>query len=226
MGKKTFKRGLIIGRFAPIQIGHEKLINIGLEFCESTLVLVGSAQESGTLRNPYDIETRIDIIKKSHPEIPEDVLMIRGIKDLKNELNNDLSWGNYVKSEVIRHQGHFSDLAIYGNDSVKRSWFKSNELAELYVPRDEISATYVRGLMLINDELEWQKTTAPLIHNMYNELRRKLINVPVYRYIYNSIRSDLTIEAFMKLYSKLEEDDRRKKLADLQVELGGKYHEA
>ena len=215
MGKKTFRRGLIIGRFAPIQIGHDKLINIGLELCESTLVLVGSAQESGTLRNPYDLETRIDIIKKSHPEIPDDVLMIRGINDLKNELNNDLSWGNYVKSEVIRHQGHFSDLAIYGNDPVKRSWFEPNELAELYVPRDEISATYVRGLMVINDELEWQKTTSPLIHNMYNELRKKLVNVPIYRDIYRSISSNLTIEAYMELYSKLEEDDRRKKLADL-----------
>lgn len=215
MGKKAFKRGLIIGRFAPIQLGHNKLIDIGLELCESTLVLVGSAQESGTLRNPYDIETRISIIKKSHPEIPDDVLMIRGINDLKNELNNDLSWGNYVKSEVIRHQGHFSDLAIYGNDPVKRSWFAPNELAELYIPRDEISATYVRGLMVINNELEWQKTTSPLIHDMYDELREKLMSVPVYEEIYNSISSTLTMEAFMECYSKLEENDRNKKLADL-----------
>lgn len=217
MGKKAFKRGLIIGRFAPIQIGHNKLIEIGLELCESTLVLVGSAQESGTLRNPYDLKTRIDIIKKSYPGIPDDVLMIRGINDLKNELNNDLSWGNYVKSEVIRHQGHFSDLAIYGNDPVKRSWFEPNELAELYVPRSEISATYVRGLMIIDNELEWQKETSPLIHNMYNELRKKLMNVTIYRDIYNSISSNLTIEAFMELYSKLEEDDRHKKLEDLQA---------
>ena len=217
MGKKAFKRGLIIGRFAPIQIGHNKLIEIGLELCESTLVLVGSAQESGTLRNPYDLKTRIDIIKKSYPGIPDDVLMIRGINDLKNELNNDLSWGNYVKSEVIRHQGHFSDLAIYGNDPVKRSWFEPNELAELYVPRSEISATYVRGLMIIDNELEWQKETSPLIHNMYNELRKKLMNVTIYRDIYNSISSNLTIEAFMELYSKLEEDDRHKKFEDLQA---------
>ena len=217
MGKKAFKRGLIIGRFAPIQIGHNKLIEIGLELCESTLVLIGSAQESGTLRNPYDLKTRIDIIKKSYPGVPDDVLMIRGINDLKNELNNDLSWGNYVKSEVIRHQGHFSDLAIYGNDPVKRSWFEPNELAELYVPRSEISATYVRGLMIIDNELEWQKETSPLIHNMYNELRKKLMNVTIYRDIYNSISSNLTIEAFMELYSKLEEDDRHKKLEDLQA---------
>ncbi len=217
MDEKAFKRGLIIGRFAPIQIGHNKLINIGLELCKSTLVLVGSAQESGTLRNPYDIKTRINLIKKCHPEIPDDVLMIRGINDLKNELNNDLSWGNYVKSEVIRHQGQFSDLAIYGNDPVKRSWFKPNELTELYIPRDEISATYVRGLMVINNELEWQKTTSPLIHDMYDELREKLMRVKVYKNIYDSISSNLTIEAFMEIYSKLEEDDRRKKLAKLQA---------
>ena len=214
MSTKVFKRGLIIGRFAPAQLGHNKLIDTGLKLCESTLVLVGSAQESGTLRNPYDIETRINIIKKAHPGIPDDVLMIRGINDLKNEFNNDYSWGNYVKEEVIRHQGEFSDIAIYGNDPVKRSWFKANELAELYMPRDEISATYVRGLILIGDKEEWKKTTSHFIHDMYDELREKLMSVPVYKEIYSSMEV-LTIEAFMQIYKKYEEKDKIRKLSDL-----------
>ena len=77
--ERLYKNGLVIGRFDPVHIGHNKLINESLKRCERTLVLVGSAQESGTLRNPLPLSMRIRLIRQSHPGIPEQALLIKGI---------------------------------------------------------------------------------------------------------------------------------------------------
>ena len=217
--EKLYKNGLIIGRFSPVHKGHNKLINESLKRCKRTLVLVGSAQESGTLRNPLNLSFRTQLIRKCYPGLTDQALMIRGINDLKNELNNDFSWGEYVKTKVINYIGDFTDLIIYGNDTVKRTWFNPSEIPEtyeLFVPRDDISGTYVRGLIVINDEAEWKKVTIPFIHDMYNEIRDKIMSVPVYQKIYAQIESDPTIENFLEIYKKFEKEDYLRKLAKLK----------
>ena len=216
--KRLYKNGLVIGRFDPVHIGHNKLINESLKRCERTLVLVGSAQESGTLRNPLPLNMRIKLIQQSYPGIPEQTLLIRGINDLKNELNNNFSWGDFVKSEVIHHLGVFTDLIIYGNDPIKRTWFNPDEIPEtyeLFIPRDKTSGTYVRGLIVINNETEWRKVSAPYIHSMYGEIREMIMSVPIYQEIYTHIKSDPTIENFLMVYKKFEKEDYKKKLAAL-----------
>lgn len=218
--EKLYKNGLVIGRFDPIHTGHVKLIHESLIRCERTLVLVGSAQESGTLRNPLNIKTRINLIRQSFPGYSEQALLIKGINDLKNELNNDFSWGDFVKSEVIRHLGVFADLIIYGNDPIKRTWFNPSDIPEtyeLFVPRDEISGTFTRGLIVTDNYEEWKKITIPFIHDKYNEIRDEIMSVPVYQKIYDEIKSNLTIENFLRVYKKLEEKDYQKKLATLQA---------
>ena len=217
--EKLYKNGLVIGRFDPIHIGHCKLINESLKRCNKTLVLVGSAQESGTLRNPLDIKTRIALIRSSYPELGENELLIKGINDLKNELNNDFSWGEFVKSEGTRHLGCFTDLIIYGNDPIKRTWFNPKDIPEtyeLFIPRDEISGTYVRGLIVIDDRENWEKVTPNLIHNMYDEIRNKIMKVSAYKKIYAQIKTNLTIENFFKVYQKFEKEDYKKKLSALK----------
>jgi nicotinamide-nucleotide adenylyltransferase len=188
---------------------------------EHTLVLVGSAQEYGTLRNPFDIDTRIRVIKTAHSSLPEDAFTVKGINDLKNELNNDYSWGDFVKSEVERHMGKFVDLIVYGNDPVKRTWFKPEDMydtAEHFIPRGEqsLSSTLIRALLTIDDKGAWEKATSPKIHGMYEELRSKILAVPVYDEIYKEIKSNPTLENFMRTYNVFMEIDRKKKVSDLE----------
>ena len=56
---KLYKLGLVCGRFSHVQNGHLSLIDVSMCLAEKTLVLVSSAQEYGTLRNPFKAETRI-----------------------------------------------------------------------------------------------------------------------------------------------------------------------
>jgi len=214
--------GLVCGRFAHEQLGHVSLFETCRKLCKRTLILVGSAQESKTLRNPFRLETRIDVIKETYPGESEETFMIRGINDLSNEYDVSTNWGKFIKSEVEYHKHKFASLMIYGNDDFRSKWFSPDDLigtAELIIPRSTIpiSATMVRGFIVINDETRWQRATHPLIHGMYNRLRDEIMNVPVYKEIYDRIRvGDLTIHHFMDVYRQFEQEDKDKKLAELQ----------
>ena len=219
---KHYDLGVICGRFGPTQLGHVSLFDTSLALCKRTLILVGSAQESGTLRNPFRVETRIDIIKEIYPGESEQTLTIRGINDLKNEFNNTTSWGKYFKSQVIQHKHKFADLMVYGDDGIRSNWFEPEDLvgtSTLIVPRTTIpvSGTEVRGLLVIDDETAWQKVSHPFSHGMYERLREEIMGVPVYKEIYDRIRGgDMSLDSFMRVYKELEEEDRNRKLAELQ----------
>ena len=60
---KPYDVGLVCGRFQTFHKGHEKLIDTGLMLCDRLLILIGSAQECGTERNPFNIATRIKMLK-------------------------------------------------------------------------------------------------------------------------------------------------------------------
>ena len=110
----------------------------------------------------------------------------------------------------------FGQQAEYFED-----WFAPEDFvgtAELIIPRSTIpiSGTMVRGMLVIDDETNWQKATHPLIHGMYNRLRTELMSVPVYKEIYDHIRTgDMTLENFMKVYKDFEARDKEQKLAHL-----------
>lgn len=221
---KFYKTGLVIGRFNPIRNGHVYLINEAIKRCQRTLVLVGSAQEEKTLRNPFSAKDRINLIEMCYSySVLKGELVVKGINDLKNELNNDFSWGEYVISEVRKHlNGDFADLIIYGNDPVKRTWFNPEEIPEtyeLFVPRAEqaISATYARGLLAIGDKAEWKKVTPEAIHQSFDYLRCKLLGVKEYSEILTEI-DDFTIEDFIEVYKRLEELDREAKISKLNAD--------
>ena len=219
---KFYDLGVVCGRFGHEQIGHVSLFDTCMALCKRTLILVGSAQEHGTLRNPFRVETRIEVIRETYPGESEDVLMVRGINDLTNEYDITSDWGKYVKSEVEFHKHKFASLMVYGNDEFRSQWFASEDLvgtAELIIPRSTIpiSGTMVRGYLVINDEKNWQKATHPLIHGMYGRLRDELMSVPVYKEIYDQIRvGDMSLDSFMKVYKELEAEDKKKKIAQLK----------
>lgn len=219
---KFYDLGVVCGRFNHEHLGHVSLFDNCMLLCKRSLILVGSAQEYGTLRNPLRVETRIDVIKETYPGQSEETLMIRGIDDLTNEYDVTSDWGKYVKSEVEYHKHKFANLMVYGNDEFRSQWFAPEDLvgtAELIIPRSTlpISATMVRGMLVINDESGWQKCTHPLIHGMYSRLRDELMSVPVYKEIYDRIRvGELSLDHFMQVYKEFEAQDKERKLAELQ----------
>lgn len=72
---RPYDTGLIVGRFQTFHKGHQRLIETGLMLCDRLLLLVGSAQECGTERNPLNIRTRIDMVRTVYPTDRVDFLL-------------------------------------------------------------------------------------------------------------------------------------------------------
>lgn len=181
---KPYDVGLVCGRFQTFHKGHEKLVNTGLLLCDRLLILVGSAQESGTERNPLNVNTRTKMIKEIYGDNPN--IMIYGLSDMTNENDICYEWGRYLLDNVDRYIYKNPDVMIYGNDESRSGWFDKKDLkntTELIINRAElpISATMLRQLMLEDKRKEWMELVNPKLHKMYDELRRELLGVPFYQ---------------------------------------------
>lgn len=180
---KPYDIGLICGRFQTFHKGHERLVETGLMLCDRLLILIGSAQEYGTERNPLNVNTRAKMLKEIYGDSPK--IMIYGLSDLTNENDICPEWGRYLLDNVDRYIFKNPEVMIYGNDESRSEWFDKSDLkntTELIINRLElpISATMIRALMVNDNRKEWMKWVNPKLHKMYDELRRELMSVEYY----------------------------------------------
>ena len=180
---KPYDVGLIVGRFQTLHKGHEKLIETGLLLCDRLLILIGSAQECFTERNPYNLTTREAMLREIYGDNPN--IMIYGISDMTNENDICTEWGKYLLAHADKYIYKNPDVMIYGNDESRSRWFDVKDLkntTELILNRFEmpISATHLRQLMLNDNRKEWMELVNPKLHKMYDRLRTELLTVPYY----------------------------------------------
>lgn len=180
---KPYDTGLLVGRFQTFHKGHQKLVETGLMLCDRLLLLIGSAQECGTERNPLNIKTRMDMIKSVYQT---DRVMIYALSDMTDENDIRPEWGRYLLNNVDRYIYKAPELMIYGNDESRSRWFATEDIkdtSEIIINRSAlpISATTLRELMVINDRREWMKWVDPKLHKMYDTLRNELMTVPFYQ---------------------------------------------
>lgn len=181
---KPYDVGLICGRFQTFHKGHEKLVDTGLLLCDRVLILIGSAQECGTERNPLNINTRTKILKAIYGDRPE--IMIYGISDLTDENDIRPEWGRYLLDNVDRYIHKNPEIMIYGNDESRSQWFDKKDLAntaELIINRSDLplSATMVREAMAKDDRKRWMSYVNPKLHKYYDEIRSELMSIQFYK---------------------------------------------
>lgn len=188
---KPYDVGLICGRFQTFHKGHEKLVDTGLLLCDRLLILIGSAQECGTERNPLNINTRTKMLRAIYGDDRD--IMIYGLPDLTNESDIRPEWGRFLLENADRYIYKNPDVMIYGNDESRSAWFDKKDLkytTELIVNRNElpISATEVRKYMVMDDRKAWMECVNPKLHKMYDEIRSELMTVPYYREMEKELR--------------------------------------
>ena len=180
----VYDTGLIVGRFQTFHKGHQILVDTALNLCDRVYILVGSSQESGTERNPFNIATRIKMIRECYPDTNR--VHIYALADLTHEDDITPEWGRYLLDNIDRYIYKAPELMIYGNDEARSRWFDINDIkdtAEFIVPRSRlpISATMLREMMVKDNRKEWMKWVDPKLHKMYDELRAELMSVPFYQ---------------------------------------------
>lgn len=167
MGKKI---GLILGRFAPLHIGHEYLINYALSKCDLLLIFVGSANNN-SFHNPFSYKTRELMIKS----VFKDRVIVYPLNDLG--VGNVNAWGDYLISSALKIVPKI-DIYFYGEEEKCNLWF-NDEIKKTIkfesVDRNfiNIHGTDLRKFIRENDEESFKKYTSKSIHFLYDTLKKE-----------------------------------------------------
>lgn len=158
-----YKHGLCVMRAQPFHIGHQRIINYMLRDCAQVIVVLGSIQESGTERNPFDYETRKRMITNVYQNSENfKRLHICGLKDI----NDPKEWKNYVLKCIDEKFPEISEIDVYyaGSES-DAMYFKSCCKFIEIIDRNDSSFPYVSGTMVREmikfGDKRWKEFVAP-----------------------------------------------------------------
>ena len=147
-------RGLYIGRFQPIHLGHLHCIRDVLSKTSQVIIAIGSAQFSHTLHNPFTAGERVTMLRMALDETGVDAskYFLIPIRDLRI---HDL-WVPYLVSQTPRFE------IVFSNEPVTSRLFKEAgfrvEPIQFY-DRDQFSATEIRE-RIVNGS-GWEKLVPP-----------------------------------------------------------------
>ena len=147
---KKYDYGMIVGKFSPIHIGHEKLIDKSLEICNKTLIIVTNSKN-----DTIDIYKRINLIKKIYSN--EINLNKLDIVEFKNPTVFNLKYGDLLFEKYFKVMNNYPEVVIYGSDKDISFCFRKElieKLTTIVVKRDDVSSTKVRTLLKENKNIK------------------------------------------------------------------------
>ncbi len=107
---------VLIGRFEPVHAGHMALVREALSRAQQAIVIVGSAFQARTPKNPFTWTERADMLRGALPEAERARLTVLPVRDYYNEA----VWVRAVQQAVARNTqagarigliGHFKDAS-------------------------------------------------------------------------------------------------------------------
>ena len=169
MENKPYRLGITVGRFQTFHNGHQYMIDKAVALCDRVGVFIGSSQESGTAKNPFDYATRERLLRRIYGE----TISVFPLPDIG--VGNNSRWGDYVLDNVVERFGELPDLLVSGKETRRIDWFdsvKSLTIAELYVPKIiDISATQMREYFLTGNVDAWKRFSDPALWDEFETLR-------------------------------------------------------
>lgn len=144
------KRALIFGRFQPFHLGHLEVIRWALKSFDEIVLLVGMADESHTLRNPFTAGERIWMIRESliENEISLDKIITATVPTMSVYVGNAF----YILNLVPKIK------AIITRNPIIAQVFRDAGLEVLIPPdfnREKFRGTTIRRMMLNGED--WQE---------------------------------------------------------------------
>jgi nicotinamide-nucleotide adenylyltransferase len=147
---RGLSRVLYPGRFQPFHLGHLRVIEDLFGRFDEVVILIGSAQEGFTCRNPFTAGERLEMIRSvlRSRGFPSDRYWLIPVPDI----HMPPAWTSYVLSIVPR-----IDVVASGNPHVIRlfEWIGySVYRVKLFEP-EKYNGTRIRRLMSIGSD-EWR----------------------------------------------------------------------
>jgi nicotinamide-nucleotide adenylyltransferase len=163
-GKHVFNRALYPGRFQPFHLGHLEAVRMILGNASEVIVMIGSALQSHTLKNPFTAGERTTMVKLALDEaginparyniVPVTDLEIHGI------------WVSHVCSLVPKFE------VVYSNEPLTRRLFIEAGFDVEAIPfyrRQLCSSTEIRKRML--QDKSWQALLPKSVASYIKEIQ-------------------------------------------------------
>lgn len=111
--------GLVIGRFQPFHRGHDVICREALAQCERLLVVLGSAGQARSIRNPFTDAEREALIRAALADIAPERLLFAPVPDV---FYNEEVWLRAVREAVEPHAGD-DRVVLYGHNKDSSSYY-------------------------------------------------------------------------------------------------------
>ncbi len=161
---KTYDFGIVIGRFQPFHLAHQKLIEHSLTLAETVIVVLGSARSASDVKNPFTPAMREEIIRACFPKDAHR-LIFRAVRDYPY---NDHVWTAEIQNTVdeITDNIEHAKIAVVGFFKDRSSYylnlFPQWNFEEFYTADKKllaINATQIREKFFEGSD-DW-KTSVP-----------------------------------------------------------------
>ena len=156
-------RALFVGRFQPFHFGHLHAVKTILKNYEELVLVVGSAQMSHELDNPFTAGERIEMIRSALKavEIPSERYMIIPIPDAPAHR----VWVSQVESQTPRFDIVFSNQSLTRRLLIEAGYPVKH--IKMY-QRGKYEATEIRRRILEGED--WSDLVPPEVHKMVLEI--------------------------------------------------------
>jgi nicotinamide-nucleotide adenylyltransferase len=153
-------RGLIIGRFQPFHFGHQAAIQEIANEVDELIIVVGSAQASHTLENPFTAGERLTMICGALDDL-RDRCHIIPLADV----DRNAIWVSHLLSMTPAFE------RVYSNNPLVIQLFKEAGIEVRKPPmynRDIYSGTAIRRLML--EGRDWRHLTPKSVSSVIDQV--------------------------------------------------------
>lgn len=157
------KRGLYVGRFQPFHLGHLTAVKSILKQVDEIIIVIGSAQYSHRLDNPFTAGERMTMIRLALAEAKIDCSRVWIVPVADVHLH--MMWVSALEGYTPR----FS--VVYSNEPLTRRLFMEAKYKVKAVPfyeRKVYASTHVREKMLRDDS--WQKLVPRSVADYVKEI--------------------------------------------------------
>ena len=134
------KRALFVGRFQPFHKGHLQILQKLLNQYQEVIVVLGSAEQPTSLKNPFTAGERIEMIRGCFSPRQLSNLIFVPVRDI----NNDGFWVSHLSSYVPSYN------VIYSNNPlVKHLFSKAKKQVKQFklINRQHYQGTFIRKQM-------------------------------------------------------------------------------
>lgn len=116
---KEFNLAVFVGRFSPPHLGHLKVVETALDHADRVLVLAGSANRSRSIRTPFTVEERIEMLERMLGKHLGRV----SVEALDDFMYNDYAWNAKVVSLVSMYASAGDRVALVGHSKDGTSYY-------------------------------------------------------------------------------------------------------